>query len=85
MCYFIVFFKVVGALLVRNLRDESGFKVDEVVGKLKPSEALKAAALLSHAVRESAASEFRALITYDSSSSDMPSSRDSVFIGSSMT
>ena len=69
-------------VVVRNLRDECGFKVEEVAGKLKPSEALKAAALLSHAVRESAASEFRALITYDSSSSDMPSNRDAVFIGS---
>lgn len=65
----------------KELRDECGFKVDEVADRLKPTDRLRAAALLSHAVRESAAQEFRALIAYDSSLDDMPTSRDAVYIG----
>ena len=65
----------------KELRDECGFKVDEVADRLKPTDRLRAVALLSHAVRESAAQEFRALIAYDSSLDDMPTSRDAVYIG----
>ena len=73
--------KAVLSGIPKELRDECGFKVDEVAGRLKPTDRLRAVALLSHAVRESAAQEFRALIAYDSSLDDMPTSRDAVYIG----
>ena len=67
--------------LPKDLRDECGFKVEEVADRLKPSVQLRAVALLAHAVRESAATDFRALISYDSSLDDMPTSRDAVYTG----
>ena len=43
------------------------------------NERLRSAALLAHAVRSTASDDFRALITYNADSSDIPTSRDSLY------
>jgi hypothetical protein len=57
--------------------------VDELVSDLPEgvhiSDALRSAAILAHAVRATASEEFRALITYNADSSDIPASRDSLY------
>jgi hypothetical protein len=67
--------------LPKRLRDDSKFSVEEIAGRLKPSDQLQAASLLSFAVRTTGAEEFRALITYDADSDDISSNRDSIYIG----
>lgn len=68
----------------KSLRDECKFRVEESGRRLKPSERLQAVALVAHAVRDSAASDYRALITYDATLDELPTSRDAVFIGLSL-
>ena len=65
--------------LPRALRRGAEAAVEEVAGLYSPTEELECAALLAHAVRSTAAEEFRALITYNSDPSEWPASRDSSY------
>lgn len=66
--------------LPRSLRVNAVAAVDEVSITYNPDEELASAALLAHAVRVTAAEEFRALITYNSDPSEWPASRDASFV-----
>jgi hypothetical protein len=62
------------------MRDDVYLEVNELCTRLRPDPTLHNIALLSDAVRRTAAEEFRALSTYNTGSDDLPTvSRDSMY------
>lgn len=64
----------------KQMRNGIVFEVDELSARLKPSPTLEAFATLGNAVRQTAAEEFRAVITYNSDDNEWPESRDASFV-----
>lgn len=65
----------------KYIRDDIVNDVDDLSRRVEsPSSALMASAVVAHAVRYTAAEEYRALITYNSDDKDWPMSRDATYV-----
>jgi hypothetical protein len=65
--------------LPKYLRTETFAYVKDLSKRIKPSSYLEAAAILAHAVRDTASEALRALIIFNADSTDWPSSRDACY------